>query len=281
MIPPLRAKELQVTEKQPYDPETTVGVKMRPSRVLRRIRAGNVARVLKVNTPDATVAEVFAQSQPDAIWLCMEHVGCTYAQVEHQIRAAKIYDVDTLLRVPRGSYSDYIRGFELDAAGLIVPHVMGVEDATAVRDMTKFAPLGRRALDGGNADTQFARVGLHDYMRQSNEERFVCHQIEDPEAVAQIEAIAAIDGVDCLFFGPGDYSVALGIPGQMDHPDVDQARRTIAEVARKAGKIAATVCAPDQVRDYVDMGYNLLSVGADVIALAQYADKAMAAFEDL
>ena len=254
---------------------------MRPSRVLRKIRAGKVARVLKVNTPDATVAEVFAQSQPDAIWLCMEHVGCTYAQVEQQIRAAKIYDVDTILRVPRGSYSDYIRGFELDAAGLIVPHVMGVEDATSVRDITKFAPVGRRALDGGNADARFNRVGLQDYLRQANEERFVCHQIEDPEAVGQIDAIAAIDGVDCLFFGPGDYSVALGIPGQLDHPDIDTVRREVAEAARRQGKIAATVCAPDRIRSYVDMGYNLLSVGADVIALAHYADRAMAAFEDL
>lgn len=254
---------------------------MRPSRVLRRIRSGKVARVLKVNTPDATVAEVFAQSQPDAIWLCMEHVGCTYAQVEHQIRAAKMYDVDTVLRVPRGSYSDYVRGLELDAAGLIVPHVMGVEDATAVRDITKFAPLGRRALDGGNADARFNRVGLLDYLRQANEERFVCHQIEDPEAVAQIEAIAAIDGVDCLFFGPGDFSVALGIPGQLDHPDIDKVRQVVAEAARREGKIAATVCAPDQIGRYVEMGYNLLSVGADVFALAQYADRAVAAFEDL
>jgi 4-hydroxy-2-oxoheptanedioate aldolase len=254
---------------------------MRSSRVLQTIRDGKVARVLKLNTPDPIVAEVFAQSQPDAIWLCMEHIGCTYAQIEHQIRAAKIHDVDTLVRVPRGSYSDYVRPLELDAAGLIVPHIMGVEDATIVRDFTKFAPLGRRALDGGNADAQFTRVGLLDYLKQANDERFVCYQIEDPEAVADVEAIAAIEGVDCLFFGPGDYSVALGIPGQMNSVEVSDARRKVATAARKEGKIAATVCAPGQIRDYVDMGYNLLSVGADVIALAQYADKAMAAFEDL
>lgn len=237
--------------------------------------------MLKVNTTDATVAEVFAQSQPDAIWLCMEHIGCTYAQIESQIRAAKIHDVDTLVRVPRGSYSDYVRALELDAAGLIVPHVMGAEDATMVRDFTKFAPLGRRALDGGNADAQFTRVGLLDYLKQANEERFICHQIEDPEAVVQIDAIAEIEGVDCLFFGPGDYSVALGIPGQMADRQIDDARQKVAEAARREGKIAATVCAPEQIRSYVDMGYNLLSVGADVIALTQYADKAMAAFEDL
>ena len=254
---------------------------MRPSRVLRTIRAGRVARCLKLNTTDPRVAEIFASAQPDAVWACMEHVGAGWTEVEHQIRAARLHDVDLVLRVARGSYSDYVRGLEMDAAGLIVPHVMGPEDARAVRDMTKFAPVGRRALDGGNADAGFTRVGLADYLAQANAERIVFHQIEDPEAVPHIEEIAALDGVDALFFGPGDFSVALGIPGQIDHPEVEAVRRRVAEAARKAGKIAATVCGPGAIRRHADMGYNFLSVGADVIALVQYADAAMAAFEDL
>jgi 4-hydroxy-2-oxoheptanedioate aldolase len=94
-----------------------------------------------------------------------------------------------------------------------------------------------------------------------------------------LEAIAEMDGVDCLFFGPGDYSLAIGVPGQLQHPEVKAVRRRIAEVARKHGKIAATVCGRDQIKDYADMGYNLLSVGADVVALAIYADESMAAFD--
>jgi 4-hydroxy-2-oxoheptanedioate aldolase len=252
---------------------------MRPSRVLRTIREGRVARVLKLNTADAKVAEIFAQSQPDALWLCMEHTSATWAEVENQIRAAKLYDVDTLLRVSRGSYSDYIRGYEMDAVGLIVPHVMSADDARRVRDITKFAPLGKRALDGGNNDAQFTRVGLLDYLETANRERFACYQIEDPEALEHLDAIAELEGVDCLFFGPGDYSVATGVPGELQHPDVKAVRQRVAETARRHGKIAATVCGRDQIREYSDMGYNLLSVGADVVALAQYADEAMAAFD--
>lgn len=265
----------------PYAASAPGAPALRPSRVLRRIREGKVARVLKLNTTDPKVAEIFASAQPDAIWLCMEHVGAGWSDIEHQIRAARIYDVDTVLRVARGSYSDYIRGLELDATGLIVPHVMNSADAARVRDYTKFAPLGRRAVDGGNADAGFTRVGLLDYMAQANAERFVCHQIEDPEAVADLDAIAEMEGVDCLFFGPGDYSVALGIPGQIDHPDVQAVRIRVAEAARKNGKIAATVCSQANIHSYADMGYNFLNVGADVIALVNYADAAMAAFGDL
>ncbi len=267
-----------MSDKQPYA-ATPSTAQMRPSRILRKIREGKVARVLKLNTNDAKVAEIFAASGLDAIWACQEHVSGGIESIEHQIRAAKIYDVDTIVRVARGSYSDYIRAFEADATALMVPHIMSADDARRVRDMTKFAPLGKRALDGGNNDAMYTRVGLADYLETANRERFALYQIEDPEAMGYLGAIAEMEGVDCLFFGPGDYSLALGIPGQLQHPDVNAARVRIAEVARKHGKIAATVCGRDQIKDYADMGYNLLSVGADVVALAQYADASMEAFD--
>lgn len=259
----------------------STGFQMRESRVLRRIKEGKVARVLKLNTSDAKVAEIFAQSQPDAIWMCMEHVSTTFTEADHIVRAAKISDVDTVLRVSRGGYSDYVRGLEIDATGLIIPHVMGLDDARKVRDMSKFAPVGRRAWDGGNADGMYARIASPEYLAASNKQRFVLHQIEDPEAVDDLDAMAELDGVDGLFYGPGDFSLALGVPGEMNHPEVERVRKLVAETARKHGKIAATVCGQAEVGRYADLGYNFLNVGADVVALSQYADKAVAAFGDL
>jgi 4-hydroxy-2-oxoheptanedioate aldolase len=90
---------------------------MRLSCVLRTIREGKVARVLKLNTADAKVAEIFAAAQPDRA------IGCAWSNTPRRVgrsktrSAAKLYDVDTLLRVSRGSYSDYIRGYEMDPPG--------------------------------------------------------------------------------------------------------------------------------------------------------------------
>jgi 4-hydroxy-2-oxoheptanedioate aldolase len=253
--------------------------RMRRSRVLSKIRAGGVASCSKTNLNDQRVIEIMGMAGIDCLWLCSEHVPVNYAELECMVRAAKLYDMDTVLRVPRGSYTDYIRGFEMDAAGIMVPHIMSYQDACDVVRMTKFPPMGRRALDGGNIDGGFCRYKLEDYLRDSNTERWVVYQIEDPEVLPDLERIAELPGVDMLLFGPGDFSLSIGKPGQTFDPEVDKVRRRVAQVARKAGKIAGTVSSFEKLQYMVDLGYNFVNVGADVLALNDYFDKVAATFK--
>ena len=243
---------------------------MRPSRVLSKLRAGKVALCTKLNLADPRAAEIAAMSGFDCIWTDMEHVGNDWSTVEKQIMAGKLHDVDTLVRVARGSYSDYIRPLEMDAAGIMVPHVMNVDEARAVVRNTKFYPLGLRPVDGGNADGAYCNIAFTDYIRQANEERFNVIQIEDVEALEQLEEIVSLPGVDIIFFGPGDFSQSIGAPGQMDHPLILETRKRIAELAIKHGKFAGTVGGVGNYEELVDMGYRFISIGADVIALSQY-----------
>jgi len=253
----------------------------RKSRIKRTTDQGKVATILKCNTVDTKVAEIFALAQPDAIWLCMEHGSLDYNQAENQVNAAKIYDVDSLLRVNRGSYSNYIRGFEVDCTGLIIPQIKSLADAKQIEEFTKFPPIGKRGVDGGNNDGKYTKLNMVDYIKQANQERLVIYQIETPEVIDDVEAIAEMEGVDALFFGPGDYSLTLGVPGQMDHPDVVSARKKVAEVARKNNKIAATPGGPNIAKKYIDMGYNLLNIGADVVALSDYAENLVTEFDKI
>jgi 4-hydroxy-2-oxoheptanedioate aldolase len=200
--------------------------------------------------------------------------------LEHAIRAAKVYDADALVRVSRGGYSDYIRPLELDAAGIMVPHLMSAADARSVARMTRFHPVGRRPVDGGNADGAYCRIDFNSYLEQANRERFVIVQIEDPEPMAELEAIAAVLGIDMLFFGPGDFSHGIGKPGQWDAPEIAAARKSIALAARKHGKFAGTVSDAAGIRERLDLGYRFISVGADVVALEQYWDDVAKAFSD-
>lgn len=243
---------------------------MRPSRVLNKLRAGEVAYCTKLNLADSRVAEIAAMSGFDCIWTDMEHVANDWSAIEKQILAAKAYGVDTIVRVARGSYSDYIRPLELDAAGIMVPHIMSAADAKAVIRSTKFHPLGLRPVDGGNADGAYCNVDFADYLKQANEQRFNILQIEDVEPVEELEAIISLPGLDMIFFGPGDFSQSIGAPGQMDHPLLLETRKRIAELAIKHGKFAGTVGSTGNAAELVELGYRFISVGADVISLTQY-----------
>jgi len=246
---------------------------MRPSKVLRVIREGGVASSLKVISSDPRIVETMAASGTDAVWVCTEHTPTNYENIENQVRAAKVFDVDLIVRCSRGSYSDHIRGLEADAAAVMVPHIMGLADARDVVRMTKFPPLGRRACDGGNVDGLYTRIQFTDYLAQASAERFTIFQIEDPEPLDELEAIAECPGVDMLFFGPSDYSLAVGMPGRIWDPKTMKVGERIARLARKAGKMAGTVAVPDKVRTLCDMGYNFLNIGGDVSALAVYSDE--------
>ena len=185
---------------------------MRKSRVLRQMRNGKVATCTKLNLSDPRAAEIAAMCGFDCIWIDLEHVPNNMKDVEDAVRAAKIYDVDVLTRVSKGCYSDICRPLEGDSTGVMVPHLMSLEEARQIVYYTKFYPIGRRPLDGGNADGAYCLVDANDYIKQANAERFTVVQIEDPEPLAQLEEIAALPGIDMLFFGPADFSQGIGAP---------------------------------------------------------------------
>lgn len=244
---------------------------LRRSKVMEKLRSGKIASCFKTNLADIRTVQIAAMSGFDCVWTCMEHVPNDIETIEGQVLAAKAHDVDCVVRVSRGGYSDYIRPFETDASGIMVPHVMSAEDARKIIQTTKFQPVGRRPLDGGNADGAFCMVSTKEYIEHSLKEKFVILQIEDPEPMEELDEICSVEGIDIVFFGPGDYSNTLGIPGQLTHPDVVKAWKKTAEIANKHGLYAGTVANPDIIDMVVDMGYRFINIGSDVGAIASYA----------
>ncbi len=253
--------------------------RFRPSRILRRLRAGEPACCVKINSSDAQIVEIAAMCSVDSVWVCQEHVPSSIESVTHQVRAAKLHDVDVIVRVSRGSYSDLIRPLEADAAAIMVPHVTTGEEARQIVRQTRFHPVGRRPLDGGGADGGYCHIPLAEYVAQANEQRMVIVQIEDPEAMNQLDDIASVEGIDMLFFGPGDFSHGLGVTGRFDDPRLQEARRRVASTARRYGKWAGTTGALADIPQHLDEGYHLLNIGSDVAALTQVFSRVAAAFD--
>jgi 4-hydroxy-2-oxoheptanedioate aldolase len=240
---------------------------IRPSRLLQELRSGVSAPVIKLNLIDPRVVELAGLAGASAVWLCNEHVPNDWLNLEHQVRAAKLYNMDTIVRVAKGSYSDYIKPLELDATGLMVPHVSSAEEAREIVRMCRFQPLGRRPIDGGNMDGLFCQVPTADYCEQANRERFLIFQIESPEALENVEEIAAVPGFDILLFGPGDFSHLIGKPGQVNDPQVVAARKRVASAAVKHGKFAMMPAMLDTRAALEEEGWRAFTVGADVLTL--------------
>jgi len=245
-------------------------MEIRKSRVLRQLRAGKVVTCVKLNLESVRNVELAAMCGFDSVWIDMEHTPGDYSFVENTVRAAKNYDCDVVTRAAKGCYSDYIRPLEADSAAIMIPHLMSLKEAEEIVYYTKFHPVGRRPIDGGNADGKFCLVDADEYIKQTNEERFVIVQIEDPEPLAELEQICALPGIDMIFFGPADFAQGIGTPNDFANPKITEARERIAKTARKHGKFAGTVGSVGNQDILIGMGYNFIALGADVIGLANY-----------
>jgi 4-hydroxy-2-oxoheptanedioate aldolase len=239
------------------------------SKVVAKLRNDELVTSAKLNITHPIVAAQVAMAGFDMVWADMEHIPSDYNEINQVFLAAKAYGAETIVRVARGSYSDHVRPLEMDCTAVMVPHVLSAEDAKKVAYMTKFHPLGRRAIDGGFADGLYCKMGTADYIEYANNERLTVIQIEDFEALEQIDEIAAVPGIDMLFFGPADFAHSLGIPTQMGDERVAKARLKVAETARKYGKFAGTVGNPGNVKDLYDMGYRYVNLCADVAILGR------------
>ncbi len=254
-------------------------MKLRKSRVLHEVRKGLVATTAKINLSDPRVVELCGLAGYSAVWLCLEHVPNDWHDIENCVRAAKLYDMDIIVRVSRGSYSDYIRPFECDATGVMVPHVESAAEARKVVDVCRFHPMGQRALDGGNADGAFCQAPLKEYLNHANHERFLVLQIESPVALEQVEEIAAVPGYEFLLFGAGDYAHRIGKAGQYTCPEVEAARRRVEAAAQAHGKHCMSVGLLLDAASLIRRGYTLVNLASDVVGLGGYLTNQLASFD--
>lgn len=247
----------------------TKTMKMRESRILRTIKEGKTAVTVKLNMSDIRGVDVACMCGFDGVWIDLEHVPNDISVVENTVRAAKVFDCDVITRVQRGGYNNYIKPLEADSTAIMVPHLMSLKEAKEIVYYTKFHPIGRRPLDGGNADGAYCMIDALEYMEQANKERFVIVQIEDPEPLAELDEICALPGIDMIFFGPADFTQGIGAPCQFGDPRVADARKKVVETAKKYGKLAGTTGGVGSFEEYSKMGYDLVNVHADVCALQE------------
>lgn len=172
----------------------------------------------------------------DIVWFDQEHVGLTIPQIEQAARAARAVGVPSFVRLYAQNHTDVMRPLEAGSDGIMAAMVKTVEETRKIVEWARFYPEGMRGINGSGVDGLYGGYASRDaYYEEANRRAFVAIQIETAEALASVEEIAAVPGVDMLFVGPADLSQALGIPGQFENPKLWEAVRRVASACQSAG----------------------------------------------
>ncbi len=253
---------------------------MRKSKTLAKIRNGEWALSTAVAVGGSRVAELAGYVGFDCLWLDMEHKPVSQTEIFHMIMGARASGTDCLVRVRKQGYLDYFRALEDGAAGIMVPHVKSAEEAREIVRNAKYPPLGKRGMDFASADSRYMfDDGNQEAMDFANRETFVMIQIEDKEALDELDEIAAVPGIDAFFVGPADLSSSLGVFGESNSPVMQQAIEKVAAAAKKNGKWwGLPVGSPELAQKYLDMGASFINYSSDLGAILREFERSYKEF---
>lgn len=231
-----------------------------------RLRAGEVLYTAWSGIPDPLVSEFLGRTGFDAVTLDMQH-GChTTESVLRGVPAVRLAGKPAIVRVPVGRFDMASRALDFGATAVIAPMVNSVADARAFAGAMKYPPAGERSWGPTRMLALHGKKDAQSYLASANGETVAIAMIETRAAVAAIDDILDVPGMDGVFVGPSDFSIALS-DGQRVEPmnaEMLKTAATIAEKARAAGKFAGIFAfTADTARRFRDMGFRFIAISSD------------------
>lgn len=208
----------------------------------------------------------------DWVWIDGEH-GAFDFEVIRQIASVIPDDTAALVRIPGHHPREVDRALDAGADGVIIPFLPRVDGPGVVEDAEMFVeaayypPEGNRGASGLQAGAQFG-LEAEEYFETINDRVFVMLQVETREMVENIDEIAQIDGLDCLLIGPYDLSYQLGDPGNFENPELQQAAQDVLEASQRHGVAPGYWVGDQDEQEFIDEGWQVLSLGADANLMA-------------
>jgi 2-keto-3-deoxy-L-rhamnonate aldolase RhmA len=211
------------------------------------------------------IAKILEAAGLDYVIVDMEHTGFDAERIADLMAWFKATDIAPFVRVPQGLYHFLARTMDAGALGVMVGNVETGEQAKAIVDAVKYAPLGKRGVGLGTAHNDYVAPDPATYFDFANRNTTVICQIESVTGLANLDAIAATTGVDLLWVGHYDLSQSMGICGRFDNPEFRQALQKVVETAGRHGKLAAIQPGSvEQAESWFDMGFRVLSWKTDI-----------------
>lgn len=254
-------------------------MKQRPNELKERLSQGNCEIGLWCSLGSALTTEIIAGSGCDWILIDGEHSPNDLLTVMGQLQAVANFDAEPIVRLPNDDPNLIKQFMDVGARNLMVPNVRTAEQAKRIIASTRYAPEGHRGFSVGHRANQFGRI--QGYHKDAHQSQLLVLQIECAEGVKNAAEIAALDGADVLFVGPGDLSTNLNAMGNPGADHVQDAIRSVLDVTHKAGKVSG-ILAPVRAdaERYMSWGCGLVAVGADLGLLARGSDALVASFRE-
>jgi len=198
------------------------------------------------------------------VLLDMEHSGVSLETIKTQIALCRGLDIVPFVRVPTTAYQYIARVLDAGAVGVMVPMVETVEQARDIVKWSRYPPAGRRGAAFGAAHDDFVAGPVAEKIAMAHARTFVICQIESEIGLKNVDAITAVDGVDCVWLGHFDLTNFLGIPAQFDHPKYVKGVEKILEATRRHGKVGGFMAADEKwAREYYAKGFRIIAYGLD------------------
>lgn len=208
-------------------------------------------------------AEALGHCGFDFLVVDMEHVPIEMPDLAHILRAVGCTPAEPVVRMAWNDQVLIKRALDSGARTLMVPFVQSADEARAAVSYAKYPPGGVRGVAAIHRGSLFGSAS--DYFKRANDEIAVIVQLETPDAIAQLAAIASTPGVDALFVGPGDLAAAMGHIGDIAHPDVQALLERAAGECRAAGKPVGIVGPnPEMVQRFIGYGYDFTAIASDI-----------------
>jgi 4-hydroxy-2-oxoheptanedioate aldolase len=222
-------------------------------------------------------AEILAGAGFDWIVIDGEHAPNDITTLLPQLQAMRGGTAEPVFRVPWNDAVIIKRALDVGARSLLIPFVQNAEEARKAVAAARYPPLGIRGVSVGPRANDYGRI--QNYHRNAHLDTCILVQLETTDALKQIEAVAAVEGVDGIFIGPSDLAAASGHLANPKHPDVQAAIKDAAARIRATGKSAGTLTGnADDGEALFEMGYNFTAVGSDSGILARNAEATAARF---
>ena len=236
---------------------------LQSNKLRARLHAGQPVYGLINSIPAPLLVEMIGYAGYDFVILDIEHAGLNPQTLEDMIRAAECSAITPLVRVPSVQPETILRVLDAGAQGIVVPRVQDALQARQAVQASRYHPLGERGISGGRT-TGFGTISLQEYLAKANREIMVVAMIEDAAGVENIDAIAAVSGIDMILEGAIDLSQSLGVPGQSQHPAVQAAiRRVAASCAAQGVPFCAIPRADGQHETWYEAGVRAFLLGDD------------------